>query len=85
MGLFVPALVTLLELIGGRTMETLDDPTIAQVREVRRAISEECGHDADRLVEYYLHLQARFEQRLIDIPSPSPTDQDANRLGQEAA
>lgn len=32
------------------------DPVIEEVREVRRRISEECGHDPDKLVAYLLRL-----------------------------
>lgn len=31
-----------------------DDPTISRIREARHRISEKCGHDPQKLVEYYL-------------------------------
>lgn len=31
-----------------------DDPTITRIREVRHSISEKCGHDPKKLVEYYI-------------------------------
>ncbi len=43
-----------------------DDPVIAEIREVRHRISERFDHDPRRLVAYYLELQKRYEDRLID-------------------
>ena len=49
------------------------DPVIEEVREVRRRISEECGHDPDKLVAYYMELQKELGDRLIDPPAaPNP-------------
>ena len=42
-----------------------DDPVIARIREVRHRISEACGHDPKRLVEYYLKLQGEHPERLL--------------------
>ena len=42
-----------------------DDPTIQRIREARRRISEKCGHDPKRLIEYYIKLQQRHADRLI--------------------
>lgn len=63
-------------------METTppSDPVIDEVRKVRHRISEECGHDPERLVAYYLELQKQFRDRLIsnNLPSkPSGRDQSA--------
>ena len=41
------------------------DPVIDEVRKVRHRISEQCGHDPERLVAYYLELQEQFHDRLI--------------------
>jgi hypothetical protein len=60
------------------------DPTIARVREARHRISEQCGHDPKRLVEYYLKLQEeKYADRLVrpaDRPptTASKTDSDAD-------
>jgi len=40
------------------------DPVIQEIREIRHRISEECGHDAKRLVEKYRKQQSRFAERL---------------------
>ena len=31
-----------------------DDPTIRRIREVRHRISEQCDHDPEKLVAYYI-------------------------------
>src|SRR5262249_9753217 len=41
------------------------DPVIDEVRLVRHRISEQCGHDPDRLVAYYLALQQQYRDRLL--------------------
>lgn len=42
-----------------------EDQAIAEIREVRRQISEECGHDPRKLVTYYKELQLRHKERLV--------------------
>ncbi|HWP43611.1 MAG TPA: hypothetical protein VNO14_10275 [Blastocatellia bacterium] len=49
-------------------MEVKDDPTIGRIREVRQKVSEECGHDAQRVVEYYRELQKKYQGRMIYEP-----------------
>ena len=41
------------------------DSPLARVRKARHRISEECGHDPKRLVEYYMKLQERHRDRLV--------------------
>ncbi len=48
------------------------DPTLAKIRAARHRISERCGHDPRRLVEYYLQVQEAYRDRLI-WPSQSAT------------
>lgn len=43
----------------------LPDPTIQRIRQVRHEISEECGHDPQKLVEYYRRYQEKLSGRLI--------------------
>ena len=45
-----------------------NDPVIDEVREIRRRISARFGHDPARLVAYYMELQERHRDRLIDRP-----------------
>jgi hypothetical protein len=42
-----------------------EDEAIAQIREVRRQISEECDHDPRKLITYYKDLQLRHKERLV--------------------
>lgn len=41
-----------------------EDQAIAEIREVRRRISEECDHDPRKLITYYKELQLRHKERL---------------------
>jgi hypothetical protein len=55
-----------------------NDPVIDEIREVRHRISERFGHDPARLVAYYMELQERHRDRLIDAPPvPEREDQSA--------
>jgi hypothetical protein len=45
-------------------MKVKDDPTITRIREARHQISEECGHDPQRIVEYYGELQKKYQDRI---------------------
>jgi len=60
------------------------DSPLARIREARHSISEECGHDPKRLVEYYMQLQQRHADRLVrsvDTPSKetSPDSEPTDR------
>jgi hypothetical protein len=60
------------------TTKQPSDPVIDEVREVRRRISEQCGHDPERLVAYYMELQQQFADRLIErVAPPVASDQPA--------
>jgi len=51
---------------------------IDEVREVRRRISARFDNDPARLVAYYMKLQERHRERLIDpLKATEPTDQSA--------
>ena len=41
------------------------DPAIEDIRRIRRQISARFKHDPRRLVEYYIELQKRHQDRLI--------------------
>ena len=58
-------------------MEVEDDPVIAAIREVRHRISEECGHDPARLVEYFMEIQKQYEDRLLKTDDKEFTNQKA--------
>jgi hypothetical protein len=42
-----------------------EDQAIAEIREVRSRISQECDHDPRKLVAYYEELQLRHKERLL--------------------
>ena len=42
-----------------------EDQAIAEIREVRRQISEACDHDPRKLITYYKELQLRHKERLL--------------------
>ena len=42
-----------------------EDQAIAEIREVRRRISEECNHDPRKVITYYKELQLRHKVRLL--------------------
>ena len=46
-------------------MKAKDDPTIERIRKARHKISKECGHDPQRIVEYYSQLQEKYKDRII--------------------
>jgi hypothetical protein len=46
-------------------MKVKDDPTLIRIREARHRISEECGHDPQRIVEYYAKLEKNYQDRII--------------------
>jgi hypothetical protein len=43
-----------------------DDLAIAHMREVRHRISQQHAHDPKKLVEYYLQLQEKHKDRLLE-------------------
>ena len=52
------------------------DPTIAKIREARHRISEKCGHDPKKLVEYYMKLQEeKYADRLARPGKSQPAKQ----------
>ncbi|HUU59662.1 MAG TPA: hypothetical protein VMZ50_08965 [Phycisphaerae bacterium] len=54
------------------------DPIIDEIREIRHRISEECGHDSARLVEYYIKLQeTEYADRLIKTAPEVPDRQES--------
>ena len=55
-----------------------EDQAIAEIREVRRRISEECDHNPRKLITYYKELQLRHKERLLGrealTTNAEPTD-----------
>ena len=42
------------------------DPTIKRIRDARHQISQECGHNPVKLIEYYMEFQKKFADRIIN-------------------
>ena len=55
------------------------DPVIDEVREVRKRISKDFGHDPDKLVAHYIQLQEQYRSRLIGVENSSSADHAASR------
>ncbi|HYU34219.1 MAG TPA: hypothetical protein VEW48_18855 [Thermoanaerobaculia bacterium] len=54
--------------------QTMDDPVIDEIREVRHRISERFGHDPEKLVAHYMEFQKQYEDRLIKpVEAVEPT------------
>ena len=52
------------------------DPVIDEIREIRHRSSARFDHDPERLVAYYIELQRRYQDRLIEAeksPKAIPT------------
>jgi hypothetical protein len=49
-------------------MQPKADPGIEWIREVRHKISEEHHHDSKELVSYYIELQKKYQERLLETP-----------------
>ena len=54
----------------------MPDPTLDAIRDARKAISAEFGHDPARLLKHYQELQNQFRGRVIQGPE-SPAAQQA--------
>ena len=44
-----------------------NDPTIDEIRKMRHQISQRFNHDPERIIEYYIKLQQKYKNRLIDL------------------
>jgi hypothetical protein len=52
-----------------------DDPAIDHVREVRHRISQQHAHDPKMLVEYYIQLQEKYKDHLLEqVQSKKPEE-----------
>ncbi len=57
----------------------MKDPGVEEIRQARHEISEECGHDLHKVVEYYKNVEEelrrsgrfRFEESTPSVDSPS--------------
>jgi hypothetical protein len=56
-----------------------EDPAISRVREVRQRISREFDNDPKKLVEYYMQLQERHKDRILDSDYHAPVGESSQR------
>jgi hypothetical protein len=47
------------------------DPTIEEVRRIRRLISAEYGNEPRRILDYFAEIQARVKDRLVNYGEPN--------------
>ncbi len=56
------------------------DPTLDRIRETRKKISENYGHNVKELVEHYIELQKQYKDRII--PSDGEESSDLSKVSQ---
>ena len=61
-------------------MKAKDDPTITRIREARHRISEDCGHDPQKIVEYYVELQKKYKERIISGTQQETTPSESVKV-----
>jgi hypothetical protein len=44
----------------------MSDEFVEEIHEVRRRIAEECDYDLEKIGEYFIELQKRFPERLVN-------------------
>ena len=44
-----------------------NDPTIDEIRKIRHQISQRFNHDPERIIEYYIKLQQKYQNRLTNL------------------
>jgi hypothetical protein len=42
-----------------------NDPTIDEIRKIRHQISKRFNHDPEKIMEYYIKLQQKYQNRLL--------------------
>jgi hypothetical protein len=42
-----------------------NDPTIDEIRKIRHQISKRFNHDPEKIIEYYIKLQQKYQNRLL--------------------
>jgi hypothetical protein len=49
-----------------------EDPVVAEIRAVRRELSERFGDDIDALCDFLAGEERQLEQRLVNLPPKRP-------------
>ncbi len=44
-----------------------NDPTIDEIRKIRHQVSKRFNHDPKRIIEYYIKLQQKYQNRSVDL------------------
>jgi len=60
------------------------DPTIEEVRRIRRVISAEYGNEPSRMLDYFADIQARVKDRLVNYGEPNLLIQGSRATGSVA-
>jgi hypothetical protein len=55
------------------------DPLIEEVRELRRKVSEECGHDLDRLFDKLRQIEANWPGRVLRTDEQAGSEADRSK------
>ncbi len=45
----------------------MNEPTLTRIRKARHRISAQCGHDPQKLVQYYMELQEQSQHKLASV------------------
>ena len=53
----------------------IDDPIIREIREIRKALSEECGHDVRRMGEMIREWQEESGREYVSLPKRARADE----------
>lgn len=61
----------------GERKAKMNDSVIEQIRETRHQISAEHTHDPEKLVAYYIELQKRYRDRLVEPSQIEETDAES--------
>ena len=55
----------------------MNDPVIERIREARHQVSEENSHDPAKVVAYYVELQKRYSERLLESSQTEEEDTES--------
>jgi thymidylate kinase len=47
------------------------EPTLTRIRKARQRISAKYGHDPEKLVDHYIELQKKYQDRLVPVNTAS--------------
>jgi hypothetical protein len=56
---------------------TQADDVIEEIRETRRQLFSQFDNDPKKIGAYYMELNKKYADRLVDVPAPSKKDKSA--------